>query len=137
MTEFIRVTDNFSVAPQIAVEDVAKAAAEGYTLLINNRPDGEAPGQPTHEEIQAAATAIRLYCAHIPVIGAPTPRQAEALQEAMAANARVLAFCRSGTRSINTWALGEAMSGSRSLVEIAELAAAAGYDLSPLLGAGR
>lgn len=134
MTDFIRVTDNFYVAPQIGVEDVAKAAREGFTLLINNRPDGEVPGQPTHAEIQAAATAERLYCAHIPVIGLPTPRQAEAVHEALAANARVLAFCRSGNRSINTWAMGEAMAGSRSSDELIALGEAAGYDLRPLLG---
>jgi uncharacterized protein (TIGR01244 family) len=52
MTDFIRVTDNFYVSPQIGIEDVARAAREGFTLLINNRPDGEAPGQPTHEEIR-------------------------------------------------------------------------------------
>ena len=134
MTDFIRVTDNFHVAPQISVEDVAKVAREGFTLLINNHPDGEVPGQPAHEEIQAAATAERLYCVHIPVIGLPTPRQAEAVHECLEANARVLAFCRSGTRSINTWAMGEAMAGARSHAEIIALGDAAGYDLRPLLG---
>ena len=134
MTEFIRVTDNFAVAPQITVEDVQRAVDEGFTLLINNRPDHESPGQPTHDEIQAAATALRLYCAHIPVIGAPTPRQAEAVQEALAANAKVLAFCRSGTRSINTWAMGEVMTGARPKDEIVALGAAAGYDLRAVVG---
>jgi len=134
MTDFIRVTDNFAVAPQITVEDVQKAVDEGFTLLINNRPDHEAPGQPTHAEIQEAATALRLYCAHVPVIGAPTPRQAEAVQEALASNAKVLAFCRSGTRSINTWAMGEVMTGARPKDEIVALGAAAGYDLRGMVG---
>lgn len=134
MTDFIRVTDDFYVAPQIGLEDVAKAAREGFTLLINNRPDGEVAGQPTHEEIKAEATAQRLIYAHIPVIGAPTPRQAEAVHECLEANARILAFCRSGTRSINTWAMGELMAGTRTPAEIIEIGAAAGYDLRPLVG---
>jgi len=134
MTDFIRVTDNFYVAPQITLEDVARAAQEGFTLLINNRPDFEAAGQPTYAEVEAAATAARLYCAHIPVIGAPTARQAEALHECLVANARVLAFCRSGTRSINTWAMGELMAGSRPKDEIIALGDAAGYDLRPVCG---
>ena len=39
MTSFRRVTDSFSVSPQISPADVAQAAAEGVTLIINNRPD--------------------------------------------------------------------------------------------------
>lgn len=108
MTEFRRVTDLFSVAPQISVEDVAKAAEAGFTVIINNRPDGEEPGQPTSDEIKAECTAQRLYYAHIPVVGQPTARQGEAMREVIEAGGIVLAFCRSGTRSINTWAVGEA-----------------------------
>ena len=44
----------------------------------------------------------------------------------------VLAFCRSGTRSITAWALGEAAAG-RDRRELARLAADAGYDLTPVL----
>ena len=52
---------------------------------------------------------------------------------ALAAGGPVLAFCRSGTRSINTWALGEAMAGAPR-DELIAAAARAGYDLRPLLG---
>ena len=135
MTDFIRVTDDFYVAPQIQVDDVPRAVEQGFTLLINNRPDHEAPGQPTHEEMMAAATANRLIYAHIPVIGAPTARQAEAVHECLASNAKVLAFCRSGTRSINTWAMGELMAGARPREEILALGEAAGYDLRAIVGA--
>jgi uncharacterized protein (TIGR01244 family) len=48
------------------------------------------------------------------------------------ADGPVLAFCRSGTRSITAWALGEAASG-RDRAELVRLAAAAGYDLGPVL----
>ena len=46
----------------------------------------------------------------------------------------ILAFCRSGTRSIVTWSLGQAASGARSRQELADLGRAAGYDLSGVLG---
>ena len=39
MTEFRRVTEDFSVSPQIELADMAEAAAQGFTLVINNRPD--------------------------------------------------------------------------------------------------
>ena len=78
MTDFRRVTDQLSVAPQISTADLASAAAQGFKLVINNRPDGEDPAQPTSAEIEAAAKAAGLKYVHIPVRGGPTPDQVEA-----------------------------------------------------------
>ena len=135
MTNFRKVTDDFFVAPQIEPADVARAKAEGFVLLINNRPDGEAPGQPTNQELEAAAKAAGLPYVHIPVRGGPMPDQIEAEHELLEqTEGPVLAWCRSGTRSITTWTIGEALAGTRSRQELIELAAGAGYDLSGLLG---
>jgi uncharacterized protein (TIGR01244 family) len=131
MTQFRRVTDEISVSPQIALADLPEAAAQGFKLVINNRPDGEEPGQPTSAEMEAAAKAAGLGYVHIPVRGAPTPDQVEANYRAVeAAGGPVLAFCRSGTRSIVTWSLGEFQADSRSRDELVALGAQAGYDLS-------
>jgi uncharacterized protein (TIGR01244 family) len=46
----------------------------------------------------------------------------------------ILAFCRSGTRSIVTWSLSQAVSGTRSRDELIALGRQAGYDLSGPLG---
>jgi uncharacterized protein (TIGR01244 family) len=46
----------------------------------------------------------------------------------------VLAFCRSGTRSIITWAVGQAVAGERSRDELVRWGRDAGYDLSGVLG---
>ena len=135
MADLRKVTDSFTVAPQIAVSDLAEAAALGFTLVINNRPDGEQPGQPTSAEMEAAARAAGLDYVHIPVVGGPGPAQVEAVQAAVAeAKGPVLAFCRSGTRSIVTWSIGQAISGARPRDELVRLGAAAGYDLSGVLG---
>ena len=135
MSEFRRVTDQFSVAPQIELADIPRAAQDGYKLLINNRPDGEQPGQPTSAEVEAAAKAAGLAYAHVPVVGGPTS-EAVHVEMALIADAPgpVLAFCRSGTRSIVTWSIGQALSGERSRAELIELGAKAGYDLSGVLG---
>ena len=131
MTQFRRVTDQLSVSPQIALEDLQAAAAQGFKLVINNRPDGEDPAQPTSAEVEAAARAAGLDYIHIPVRGGPTPDQVEANHRAIeSANGLVLAFCRSGTRSIVTWSLGEFQADARSREELVELGARAGYDLS-------
>jgi len=136
MTDFRHVTDDLSVAPQISVADVAQAAAQGFTTIINNRPDGEAPDQPTSAEIEAAAKAAGLAYVHIPVRGSPGPAEVEAVRQAVAAaDGPVLSFCRSGTRSIVTWSIGQAMSGAIPRGELVELGRAAGYDLSGVLGA--
>ena len=131
MTEFRKVTESFSVSPQISAADVASAAAEGFTLIVNNRPDGEDAGQPTAGEIEAAAHRAHLVFVSIPVVGQPTREQVMAVQAAIAGadGGKVLAYCRSGTRSITTWAIGEAARGG-DRADIVARGAAAGYDLS-------
>jgi uncharacterized protein (TIGR01244 family) len=127
-----RVTDNFAVAPQLLPEDMAGLAGR-FTLVINNRPDGEETGQPCGEEVAEAARAAGLAYTAIPVTGAPQAADVEALRQAVAGAAGpVLAYCRTGTRCIVTWALGEALEG-RPLGELTRLGAEAGYDLGPPL----
>jgi uncharacterized protein (TIGR01244 family) len=131
MAEFKHVTDEFSTSPQIDVADVARAKAQGVGLIIDNRPDGEDPAAPQSADIEAAAKAAGIAFVHIPVVGGATPEQVAAMRAAIdAADGKVLAYCRSGTRSINTWALGQDEKGRDALVE---LGAAAGYDLSNVL----
>ncbi|MDG2533554.1 TIGR01244 family sulfur transferase [Sphingomonas sp. HITSZ_GF] len=132
-----RVDDIISVAPQIAAEDIALLAEQGFSYVINNRPDEEEMGQPAGDTIRAAAEAAGLGYAAIPVTHAGfSSTQVEAMAAALAdAKGPVLAYCRSGTRSCNLWALAEASRGGDP-VEITTKAAQAGYDISgirPLL----
>ena len=86
--------------------------------------------------MEAAARAAGLEYAYIPVTGRPTLEQVDEESAVLAdAAGPVLAFCRSGTRSIITWSLGQAGSGERSREELAKLGADAGYDLSAVLPA--
>ncbi len=134
MTQFRPVTPEFAVSPQIAVDDVVTAKGLGFTLLINNRPDGESPDQPASAEIEAAAKSEGLSYAHIPVVGRPTVDQVAEMSRVLAAsNGKGLAYCRSGARSIMTWALGELGAGAKARDELIRLTSAAGYDLSNLL----
>ena len=134
MTDFRHVTDAFAVSPQITPADVARAKAEGFTLIINNRPDNESPGQPAGAEIEAAARASGLNYVEIPISGRPTLEQANAVTRAVAAaNGRTLAFCRSGTRSITAWAMGQLAAGAESRAALVREAAAAGYDIGAVL----
>jgi uncharacterized protein (TIGR01244 family) len=134
MGEFRRVDDRISVAPQISVADVAAARDAGFVAIINNRPDGEEPGAPQAAEISAAAADAGLGYHEIPIApGGFSHDQVAALTDALAnADGPVLAYCRSGTRSCFLWALSEALAGGNA-DEIAGKAAAAGYDVRPLL----
>lgn len=132
MPDIRRVTDAFSVSPQMSPDDLRQAS--GFVLVINNRPDHEAPGQPTAAEMEAVARGAGMDYLHIPVVGRATEAQVQAMHDAVAqAKGPVLAFCRSGTRSINTWSQGQAQFGGRPRDELIRLGAAAGYDLSALL----
>jgi len=134
MPDFHAVTEAFAVSPQITVADVAAAQAQGFTLIINNRPDGEAAGQPSGAEIEAEARARGLDYTHVPVVGRPTDDQVRAVDTAVrGAGGKVLAYCRSGTRSIVTWALGQQASGGLNRQALIERGHAAGYDLSTVL----
>lgn len=124
--------DTTLVSGQIAPKEVDEAAAQGVTLIVNNRPDGEEPGQPLGAAIEAAAKAAGIAYRHIPVAGGFSPGQVAAMAEALdSAGGKALAFCKSGTRSTYLWALARAEGGADG-VEIIDQAAAAGYDLSPL-----
>jgi uncharacterized protein (TIGR01244 family) len=121
------------VAGQIRPDDLPAIAAQGVTMIVNNRPDGEEPGQPFAAEVETAARQAGLQYRHVPVGGGFYPEQLEAMAEALqATEGKTLAFCRSGTRSTYLWALARAQAGDDS-EEIAAKAAAAGYDLTPIL----
>jgi uncharacterized protein (TIGR01244 family) len=130
---FRTIDETLQVAGQITPADVAAAAAQGIRTIINNRPDGEQPGQPTSAEIEAAAMAAGLGYAHIPVDHSGfSMEQVEAMTAALAQPAPALAFCRSGTRSTFLWSLARGLAGDEP-TEIAAKAANAGYDVSPLM----
>jgi len=126
--------ETIAVSPQISVAEIAEARENGIRMIVNNRPDGEQPGQPTAAEIGEAAKAAGLGYVHIPVDHAGfSMEQVEAMTAALAEPGPVLAYCRSGTRSTFLWALARGAAGDEP-AEIAAKAANAGYDISPLMG---
>ncbi len=130
--KFTHLGRNFFVSPQITPADVALAAREGFALIINNRPDGEAMGQPAGADIEDAARDAGLAYVHIPVDGSGISRShISALKRALkeVGDQKTLAFCRSGTRSAFVRAYTQASQGRPADAIIAE-AAAAGYDVS-------
>jgi len=126
------VASGFAVAPQIAPSDLSQLAERGFVALVCNRPDGEEENQPAVAEMREAAHAAGLAFHHIPVSGGVFPDAAIAAFRAVRRGSEgpVLAFCRSGTRSITleTLANPDDIKPSERLTR----AAAAGYDLTNL-----
>ncbi len=131
---FRKISDTFLAAPQISISDIAAAKELGVTTIINNRPDGEEPDAPQSAEIEAAAHAAGMNYAAIAVTHAGFSHpQIDAMNTALAKaeGGKVLAYCRSGTRSTLLWALAQAKSGMHP-AEIAARAESAGYDVTPI-----
>lgn len=132
--ELKRINDHVSVSGQIQPEDVKTLKDLGFTAIVNNRPDGEAPDQPAGAEIEAAAKAAGLAYHAIPLgrdgVNPDMVAQTKAVLEG--SDGKVFCFCRSGTRSTTLWALSQA--GDAPASQIIAQAAEAGYDMSHLAG---
>ncbi len=140
MEKIAQLTPSLSVASQITEAEVADLAAEGFKTIINNRPDGEVPGQPPGAAIEEAAKRAGLAYHFQPVVsGHLTEDDVAAFGDTLdAAEGPVLAFCRSGTRCTMLWALSE--SRRQDADGLVATAAEAGYDLTglrPVLAARR
>lgn len=137
MTEFCRITPDFAVAGQLEIADLARAAAEGFKIVVKNRPEGEDPGQPSDAEMKRAAEAAGLEFHALPFAGGPPPPAVVGETATLLEQAKgpVLAYCRTGKRSLTAWAMAEALQGARTPDEIIALAAKAGYDVQGARGA--
>jgi len=133
VAEFKQLSEMVWASPQITAAELTCAAAQGFALIINNRPDSEGEDQPDGAEIEHAAAQHGLAYVAIPVGQAGFNQtmiegMAQALQNA---EGKVLAYCRSGTRSTFLWALAEASRGE-SPTALLNAAREAGYDISPI-----
>src|SRR5437764_11889452 len=121
------------VAGKLDRADIDALAAAGVRTIINNRPEGEGPGQLAAAEAPRIGEAHGIAYRHIPITAATLSRAdvdafAAALRDAPAP---VVAHCRSGTRSALLWALTRMREGANALSLIAE-AAQQGIDIASL-----
>jgi uncharacterized protein (TIGR01244 family) len=128
-----QLDDKVMVGGQVAPHEVAGLAEQGVTMLVNNRPDGEEPGQPLAAEIEDAAAAAGIAYRFVPIIRGIGPADIEEMQKALreAQAGKLLAFCRSGTRSALAIALARREEGA-SAEEVVEQLNQAGFDHGPI-----
>ena len=105
--EYREISDNYAVSGQILPEDIAAVKAAGFKSIICNRPDNEQPGQPAADSVKQAAEAAGLEFRYIPVVSGQITEENVADQAAALEGLKgpVFAYCRSGARCTNLYAL--------------------------------
>jgi len=103
------ITDGLTVSGQVRPEDLGELMACGVTTIVNNRPDNEEAGQPLSADLERAARDLGLDYHYIPVTpGSPVPSDGQRMAQIVAeADGHVHAFCRTGNRSSQLYALGQ------------------------------
>ncbi len=127
-----RLTDSYTVSPQILPEHVPEIAQAGFTTVICNRPDDEIPMEIHAHVMQIAVEAAGMTFINHPLTHDTMTPANIAIQMQIVADAPgpVFAYCASGTRCSVIWCLGQPADVDTDTV--IKTAAEAGYDLSAL-----
>ena len=96
------IDDDFSISPQIGMEDLNEIKAAGFKSVICNRPDSEDGGaHPGHDLLESEARKLGLEFAYLPVvpgqINNENVTQFKTLIEQLPGP--VLGYCRMGMRA--------------------------------------
>jgi len=119
------------VTGQLLSAQIQALVEQGVMGFINNRPDMEAPIQPSSEELEGAAQNIGVDYHHIPMAGGLTPGLIEASVTAFRNMPRpIVAFCASGRRSAALWAFAHVE--ELGVDGVMEAIAMAGFDLEQI-----
>jgi len=124
-----QLTETLSVAAQVTPQDIPNIAAQGFSTVVCNRPDGEVPDQASMDAIEAACNDANLLFVRYPVdaLNFPGP-DLEGLGELFDdAGQRVLAYCRTGTRCANLWVATRSEEERQAAIQVARQI---GFDLS-------
>jgi uncharacterized protein (TIGR01244 family) len=128
----VKVNGKLAVATQPESAGFANLVRKGFTVIINNRPDGEDAAQPDSQAEAAAAQAAGIAYIHLPVT-ADRIRETDIrrFQEAVAqAPGPVLAHCSTGRRPLMLWVLGEVLDGRLRRELVRAFGVTLGYDLA-------
>ncbi len=133
MPHLMDLAPGLTAAGALSAADIEALAASGVKTIVNNRPDGEDPGQlPAADARQLCATHGIAYH-HSPFVGATLTRtDIDAFDAVLKSTPQpVVAHCRSGTRSTMIWALTRMRQGEDPAALVA-LGARNGVDISAL-----
>jgi len=122
-----------SVSAEPDLEEFQVLADTGVEVVVCNRPEQEAEGQPTFAELEQAATAAGMGFVAIPFSrGQMQSDHSEAFCKLLESKKKVHAFCRTGNRSCNLWAAARCLQGADKK-QLLGAAQQAGFDISGVL----
>ncbi len=128
--------DNFFIAGQLTAKDFITAKELGISMIINNRPDGEESGILSVSEAQKLAAENNIQYLYLPMAnGKPLPEDLIpnmqlALSEQHESRNKVLAHCRTGTRSSFLWGAVQIIEGKKNVQEIITICSESGINLT-------
>ena len=130
MEKIVYITPDFAVAGQLDANDFPEIARLGFGTVINNRPDGEEDSQLHSDAAASLAWRSGLAYHYIPsgkldLFSDPVVDAAERVI-ADSAGGKVLAYCKSGTRSAIIW--GAVTARGLAVDEVVSLLTKAGFD---------
>jgi uncharacterized protein (TIGR01244 family) len=110
-----------TAAGALTRDNIEALAAAGTKVIVNNRPDGEDPGQLAAEEARELCEARGIAYHHIPFVAATLTREHIDAFAAVLKSAAgpLVAHCRSGTRSTMIWALTRVREGADPVALVA------------------
>jgi uncharacterized protein (TIGR01244 family) len=130
----IKLADQYYVLAQITEAEMVKYCAQGFEVIINNRPDNESEGQPLSKDLAKKAQELGVRYIYNPVdLSVLSQRQLDQQKAAVSSGDKVLAFCRTGTRSSVLWVLNNQVEGAFD--ELVGSVNAKGFDLTRCLPA--
>ena len=133
MPPLMELAPGLAAAGALSADNIEALAAAGVKTIINNRPDGEDPGQLSADEARALCAKHGIAYHHIPFVAATLTRtDIDAFEQAVATGPQpIVAHCRSGTRSTMVWALTRLRHGDDPAA-LVSLGARNGVDISAL-----
>lgn len=132
--KFRMLNSHMSVAPQLALEDIADLVKAGYKTVICHRPDAElSASEPSHDVIAEHLAEHDISLIYQPIENITMPEVERFTHWLRDSEGAVLAYCASGTRSTVIWGLGQVFIERNPRGEIAEAAERAGYSIGQYL----
>ena len=134
-SQLLPVAGNVFVTSQLSPNSVGYLKSFGIKAVIDIRPDGEEPNQPTSSEMERACSRFGLAFHYFPVPHESIPAAVvDELHEALTADAtRTVLYCRTGRRAVRLFALAEASrAGGPGSDAILEMVRSAGFTAEDL-----
>lgn len=127
----IRITHQLTISDQPDLATLTTLKKEGFTHIVNLRPDGESPTAPNHKTASHTAHEAGLHYHYLPIsLQTLTRADVRAFQQILQnTKGPIFAHCASGKRVMSLYTLGLALDGYIRADEILSFGRNHGFDI--------